>query len=1791
MSDIQLTQVSKTENVETDESSIIPYSAFDSYKQTPDQPDEPLELFTDEEIFPGFNFDDEYAGGKSGIGNDKDLIDGMYDPFPGRNQKSIDLDEQRILKKYTHHGILSTFKGQREMKKFLQKQWTKNNMVKIQSLIEETKISLNETSEQLRVCKEQEQKSVTDFKKIQNELEGMLQSRGLQSPFKSREFQSDIHIPKDSFLMVQSRFRVLQSHYFIHGQIILESRKKQPELESQIQLIREKLEKLQSEELKWKPIMDTIKVEEQEAFEELLVVSKYRNIDFTKKKASLFQKWKNELKKQNKKLELDRLKRNEMKKELSLNNIKMAEYFAETARKNNHEAEILALELKKQKKQQALESLKQHLVLIRQDLASKQSKISTSRNETGIQSVQNQILKEKASREKKLDLNRIKTEENRQKILDRVFTQETRQQNIEERLKTQNSGRKRAVLSSNRSTNNESVIEDSLINNSLVDSADDELNFTEIVRKAVEDTTPLPRSSHGRRKHAPVLKTLPKKAENNIEKLDIFGVNSPFIFDPPVIIFKDVVAGDEYHRSVKVINSLSVLNTFRLCQLPDDLIDCLTVNINHSGKICSGYHTIIQLKFTPNNDFLKSLKDYTIQFHSEVGGMFELPIKFETITHCPKITSVGGDDIDTIQFNHEVKLKSYNKLQPINCQLNNGNLNINFGNCLVGQTKHIWFTLNHEGSEIINYNIKPILADSEDANADTIFQNGFELTNAKGDLLPFSENVFNIYFKPKINESEYGLYSKDIIINEKFQVEFDGNLDPIIIDAQVKIKESILYVDRKELNFNWCIYDNLYQDRIVLNNIYQTGIKFHISMPKNLVKDIGFVSIEPAEGFIQPLTPFSVWVKLKISKKFYLKSHEGKVPINIPLSITYKDPSMNALRTIGVSIIANVTNNDIVLTSIEGDNTLNFDCTSLLEKKTKQFKIQNLSQSSQLVKLFTKSNVFVMLPSSSDIEADTFRLKPLESVTRSLCFYPVSEGNCHEQIICKNTWNRNFTLECYGIGVKPFAFFEKSFMQLDRIRFGRETTNRVTLKRSDMNDSNMEKTDIMFQFGSPIVLSIQSDKSVISTACDRVISKEGSWVRLDPEKSHDDIFPYSISGKDASLLQVWPDNGTLKENGVCNVDIVLSMPSSIIEAPKKEINVKPEVEIVPSVTKSKDKRDTSNKQKIAIKQDETIAAVSTPPTITPESLLSPFQKILLATPNPVITWLIPCILKPIPVQDDSLKKSLMEPNSRELTLDLKETAELSPIEKVSRNIFLQLRTPVIETDFILIEPATGKCDFEYVALGQVAYRTIVIKNVSSSPLHILPEGLNPLGPFEVTRAIRDIAPGANYVITIAFRPETAIIHSTQLELHGDTCPLKIRLYGKGVLPTIQIESGFHLAMGDVCVGDQVTQSVKICNPCPIPISTTFSLVSNTVANKNVTCNSFSISPFRTIIPAKGNFELNIKFTPDREYDNFYDYIKILFDGQDKEYLIKVTGHGWVATTCLLGYDPHPASYTSPLWFFSPKIEYDWMSQFMQDSDKRESSPSKREKEKDDNHDASLDILWATNRKQHMFVTYTLNWTQVAGSQLPTHPSLNPTEMYWRINSKEIILSNLKPLIKLETGKKLLNVEYTIEKFNGSFRYDEMIQDYVLCPADSQVNETGLEFALDPMRGSIEMGTIKPIKVDVISPLSEIWNQCYKYWDRLDKVEKPTQTIKSMSPGPPDQFISLVLDEDENLAQFMDERVKSSEIKSPKNLESVFKITFRNSYRLVDPKGQLSQTDKRIFYLKLKAEVPNSATTA
>ncbi|KAJ2984951.1 hypothetical protein HDV02_000845, partial [Globomyces sp. JEL0801] len=137
----------------TDESSIIPYSVFDSYKQTPDQPDEPLELFTDEEIFPGFNFDDEYAGGKSGIGNDKDLIDGMYDPFPGRNQKSIDLDEQRILKKYTHHGILSTFKGQREMKKFLQKQWTKNNMVKIQSLIEETKISLNETSEQLRVCK------------------------------------------------------------------------------------------------------------------------------------------------------------------------------------------------------------------------------------------------------------------------------------------------------------------------------------------------------------------------------------------------------------------------------------------------------------------------------------------------------------------------------------------------------------------------------------------------------------------------------------------------------------------------------------------------------------------------------------------------------------------------------------------------------------------------------------------------------------------------------------------------------------------------------------------------------------------------------------------------------------------------------------------------------------------------------------------------------------------------------------------------------------------------------------------------------------------------------------------------------------------------------------------------------------------------------------------------------------------------------------------------------------------------------------------------------------------------------------------------------------------------------------------------------------------------------------------------------------------------------------------------------------------------------------------------------
>ncbi|KAG5456203.1 MAG: hypothetical protein BJ554DRAFT_4120, partial [Olpidium bornovanus] len=149
---------------------------------------------------------------------------------------------------------------------------------------------------------------------------------------------------------------------------------------------------------------------------------------------------------------------------------------------------------------------------------------------------------------------------------------------------------------------------------------------------------------------------------------------------------------------------------------------------------------------------------------------------------------------------------------------------------------------------------------------------------------------------------------------------------------------------------------------------------------------------------------------------------------------------------------------------------------------------------------------------------------------------------------------------------------------------------------------------------------------------------------------------------------------------------------------------------------------------------------------------------------------------------------------------------------------LQLTAVVTRADIELVGEKAANLDFEYVPVGERSVRQIIIRNVSSQPVVLRAQSPDPLGPFGIVNAMREVKAGALFVVRISFCPERQGSIHDSLEISSLTTQIPLQLVGHGVLPSVIIEPRERLVnFKDVLLNDTAVKSFRIHNPCTFPV--------------------------------------------------------------------------------------------------------------------------------------------------------------------------------------------------------------------------------------------------------------------------------------------------------------------------------------------------------------------------------------
>ncbi|KAL4221191.1 hypothetical protein ACF0H5_019455 [Mactra antiquata] len=159
---------------------------------------------------------------------------------------------------------------------------------------------------------------------------------------------------------------------------------------------------------------------------------------------------------------------------------------------------------------------------------------------------------------------------------------------------------------------------------------------------------------------------------------------------------------------------------------------------------------------------------------------------------------------------------------------------------------------------------------------------------------------------------------------------------------------------------------------------------------------------------------------------------------------------------------------------------------------------------------------------------------------------------------------------------------------------------------------------------------------------------------------------------------------------------------------------------------------------------------------------------------------------------------------------------------ISNTLYVEIHCPTVKPPLVVIsDSGRSTTDFGEVSLGQNIFKSITIQNISNKTLELTASALDTLGPFQVMNAFRVLPPDATHTMLVSFTPTAGRVFQEVLSISCLTARLHITLTGKGVSPLVSLSPSIDngvMDMGAVLAGEYLEKTFKMQNTSSLSIN-------------------------------------------------------------------------------------------------------------------------------------------------------------------------------------------------------------------------------------------------------------------------------------------------------------------------------------------------------------------------------------
>ncbi|XP_052267472.1 cilia- and flagella-associated protein 74-like isoform X2 [Dreissena polymorpha] len=489
---------------------------------------------------------------------------------------------------------------------------------------------------------------------------------------------------------------------------------------------------------------------------------------------------------------------------------------------------------------------------------------------------------------------------------------------------------------------------------------------------------------------------------------------------------------------------------------------------------------------------------------------------------------------------------------------------------------------------------------------------------------------------------------------------------------------------------------------------------------------------------------------------------------------------------------------------------IDFGCCTIYESNKTTIKLTNKS-------ILPQEFGFVGHPDYVEVQPnDGFgTLLPLETIELDVIFSPKKARDFKFELNCKSIINREFKIQCKGVGVYPPLELSNQVIHF-------AATSLYDVSTASLHVVNSHTS--MNEFTHPVPRIGKGEIAPVGPTSFEFVVPKGA--------------PVTIS----------PSVGTIQPGEKCRVEVrfapTLNEADVVKEAIRmatRQMELQAEKEYQEAM-----KRQKEAEESLAMERYKKSAPAAGGKKGAPAAAKGAPTKGKATPGNTMLTVSGPSPVSP-PKPEDITKDSTAYASAvgsllrhfrgkfQSLTVPCYvasgETTNPGELPySIHNTLYVELHCPTVKPSLVVISDS-GKTTTHFgdVSLGQNIFKSVTIQNISSKTVELSSSVLDTNGPFQVVNAFRVLPPDATHTMLLSFTPSAGRVFQEVLSVHCETGSLHVTLMGKGVSPLVSLspnvaENGV-MDMGSVLAGEYLEKTFKMQNTSSLSIKYSIKLES------------------------------------------------------------------------------------------------------------------------------------------------------------------------------------------------------------------------------------------------------------------------------------------------------------------------------------------------------------------------------